>query len=1050
MSLKDLFVLKEILSTDSISTTRLTINEDFSKLSTGLSALIDLLHVNDGPNIIVDSVQALKISADSISTPSTGQFLFNVNTNGEVIAKSILSNVVIETPRLRLDPDPTLIAFAAGEIRWSGSDFLGWNGNQWISFTAGASLIMTTGPLVVNQLYSIVNYVAGDDFTNVGAPSNATGVQFVATGTTPSVWTHGSTLSSGSGEANTTSSLGTGIGLTLPKSGANLPFKSIQAGTGITFDTTTSANTIIINNAGSFSGYSGISGTSGVSGYSGLSGYSGGVGADGASGYSGYSGGPGMSGFSGVATSGYSGKSGFSGVATSGFSGDSGFSGYSGFGGSGYSGYSGTPGQMGISGFSGHEGVPGGPGTSGFSGYSGDSTSGYSGYSGVSGISGIGTSGVSGYSGISGISGFSGLGLSGYSGYSGNSTSGFSGMSGINGTNGTSGFSGISGATGVGASVLGPAEDGSYTDGFWTDLTTTTPIGTFADRVNEILLALLPPPSPNLSDWSQTTLALSVPGNLSFDSSNTITLYQNADGATPPVAVDQTFVQSGNRLGITQASGGTKLSGVLNYQVATGPGSPSAAYSAASFGDAEKGSLKLYINNSEVVAKTIDLTSSTSSIDTSSGGTLTGMSVSAQSSVLFANGTPLPLFQYRTGAWHVVKSDLSFGYNIIQIKHHVSVGDIRTLAGFEVVLDSDTTATAFSSESLASPSMSSPKKLSGIEYHQAGTLQYNLTINNAYRNTYSASSSAISHTGNSNTYGVLLTAASAALGPNSGNEALAVTISSKTATVSSPGKRVINAPLTLNTTVLRTVQATATSTGASLPGFLIDNVAATSTATFEGFDDEAYRMNANSGYSLVADVTNSANLWDPIQSIKDGSAGHTTGLQVIDGKLIYPGANVSYPADFRTSNITNGSTFNNGGTGGTARNYTGLTGTRYYYRKFQQVSPTTGNFIMTIAGSGGTFVPMTTSLTGTNIHVEMKAPSQTGWSDCYNDFVTGSWNDGDGSRSSLNGVGRAFGTAWGLTIGVKSTANTGGYIILRISVGASFTGSFDSITFTFA
>jgi roadblock/LC7 domain-containing protein len=53
----------------------------------------------------------------------------------------------------------------------------------------------TSGSLVIGIRYIITTYVAEDDFTNVGAASNATGVVFTATGTTPTVWTYGSTIS---------------------------------------------------------------------------------------------------------------------------------------------------------------------------------------------------------------------------------------------------------------------------------------------------------------------------------------------------------------------------------------------------------------------------------------------------------------------------------------------------------------------------------------------------------------------------------------------------------------------------------------------------------------------------------------------------------------------------------------------------------------------------------------------------------------------------------------------------------------------------------------
>ena len=54
----------------------------------------------------------------------------------------------------------------------------------------------TSGTLLVQSYYTITTYVAGDDFTNVGAINNASGQVFIATGTAPTTWTHGSTLTS--------------------------------------------------------------------------------------------------------------------------------------------------------------------------------------------------------------------------------------------------------------------------------------------------------------------------------------------------------------------------------------------------------------------------------------------------------------------------------------------------------------------------------------------------------------------------------------------------------------------------------------------------------------------------------------------------------------------------------------------------------------------------------------------------------------------------------------------------------------------------------------
>jgi len=61
--------------------------------------------------------------------------------------------------------------------------------DQWADNTT-----QTSGTLTVGQKYRIDTYVSADDFTNVGAGSNATGVEFVATGTTPTTYSNGSTL----------------------------------------------------------------------------------------------------------------------------------------------------------------------------------------------------------------------------------------------------------------------------------------------------------------------------------------------------------------------------------------------------------------------------------------------------------------------------------------------------------------------------------------------------------------------------------------------------------------------------------------------------------------------------------------------------------------------------------------------------------------------------------------------------------------------------------------------------------------------------------------
>jgi len=67
------------------------------------------------------------------------------------------------------------------------------NGKTVVTYVYALSTPQTSGLLVIGQKYMITAFVSGDDFSNLGA-TNATGNVFVATGDTPTTWTHASTL----------------------------------------------------------------------------------------------------------------------------------------------------------------------------------------------------------------------------------------------------------------------------------------------------------------------------------------------------------------------------------------------------------------------------------------------------------------------------------------------------------------------------------------------------------------------------------------------------------------------------------------------------------------------------------------------------------------------------------------------------------------------------------------------------------------------------------------------------------------------------------------
>jgi len=61
-------------------------------------------------------------------------------------------------------------------------------------YQGAANTNLTSGTLVQGKTYKIATYNSNDDFTNLGASSNASGVIFTSSGTTPTEWNHSSVL----------------------------------------------------------------------------------------------------------------------------------------------------------------------------------------------------------------------------------------------------------------------------------------------------------------------------------------------------------------------------------------------------------------------------------------------------------------------------------------------------------------------------------------------------------------------------------------------------------------------------------------------------------------------------------------------------------------------------------------------------------------------------------------------------------------------------------------------------------------------------------------
>lgn len=583
-----------------------------------------------------------------------------------------------------------------------------------------------------------------------------------------------------------------------------------------------------------------------------------------------------------------------------------------------------------------------------------------------------------------------------------------------------------SAVSGGGVIGVGAAEDGSYTDGLFGDFTQNTNIGTAVDRFNEVLKALAPSPAPSLSNATSATGTVS--GKLSFDSSNSIA------GVTPHPAqlINSAFGVAGNIRGII--NGATAITATLANNVAPSYAN-SRPYPNYAFGDADQGNLHLEVNG--VVIQTANLSTFTSGNSLNGNGS--GFILGAATSVKFDNGNSLDLFKYRTGTLNVSAASMVPGYNVLRVRHEYATGLYRDTNIISWIVDNDGTATSYIGASLSEPVMTGSKYLSGVRYHTGGTSNYSITIQNAYKNTYSSSASAISFNG-SNCVATALALA------NMNQYTDDVVISDRAVTINA--SRLLNAGITITTSTLRTVQSTIVSGSTAINFLLLDNVADDATSINETFNGESFRIhsgvvNTDTAYG-AGTAGASGYTWDSAQNLISGNADHNTGLLVSGGELSYPNV-TTHIATIASGNFTSASR----GYAGNP-NYSAASGNRTYLRYFYTATAKS-NFRLAVTATGTTFVSVATGASGNNLTLEVLAPNTT-----VNAGGAVVWKDGvvahSGNDTDVGCYAGTFGntqpTNWGMTLGAKNTSTSGKVIVVKITAAAGWTGKISTIACT--
>ena len=596
---------------------------------------------------------------------------------------------------------------------------------------------------------------------------------------------------------------------------------------------------------------------------------------------------------------------------------------------------------------------------------------------------------------------------------------------------------------GGGGSTIGDAEDGSYTDGLFSDFLSTTPIGTAIDKFNEILKIIVPGPAPAV-DRINYTNTNGIDTKLSFETQPQAPSGYTDVGSTgsftsPPGINDQyTVATSGEDFRLGVYDGTQEITGVVNFHVSQELKSSQVNYSHDAFGNAESGSLKLIVNGA--VLHTLNLTASGAGNPNTGSAVFTGSNgsgffdVSVTASAKDQNGSLYNIFQHRTSKYVIDPQDQRKGWNHAEIKHVYGSTTYNTnfVQWFN---DTDASSNAMS---VSNPRVSftgqGSKYLSGVQYFRSASLTYRSDVLNAYKFTY-PTGNVLTFNVSSNLTAIGAGALDATDGTDLFNKVLQLTKSTSTT-----DDTMLDDSTTISLNLTHPLKTNLTSTGSVVTNqILIYNVDTANNNLNEYFDLETFRI-TSAAYENQANVTAGAATWNSQHHMtSSGASGHEDGLLYYNGRLYSPkqGANAG-----NFSTLTNGPLEN--------PNYSTVSGTRRYFRKVQNTSGSPVRDLKITTSKQTRFNSST--LSSNNAKVSIKIPGSTGWMDISNTFNYGQVSDNHGALidgASDNSNTSATSTGNGvhcITFGTESVA-ADDYVVIKIEADAAWTGFVNTLQF---
>tara|TARA_R110001599_G_scaffold16223_5_gene66339 strand:+ start:170 stop:4450 length:4281 start_codon:yes stop_codon:yes gene_type:complete len=577
---------------------------------------------------------------------------------------------------------------------------------------------------------------------------------------------------------------------------------------------------------------------------------------------------------------------------------------------------------------------------------------------------------------------------------------------------------------------IGDPEDGTYTDGLFPDITSSTLLGTVVDRFNEILALLAPSPAPNLSEVDANNTGSDV--YLSFGDNNSLESEPTPYTTVRPVVSlgkDVNDLYQAETTGVGNLKLGVfgqpeTITGTLNQLVAQ----DGINYPANSFGNAEKGVLEIFVNGLSVHQADMTLISS-ALLTNATGSCFTNISDLGDGSL--ESGTLFPYFKHRVSGYKIVESDQRQGWNYARIKH--TIGSTEYLTNYIAWVNDFNNDALTISNTLLTFTGTGEKTLSGVSYYTGGSIEYTSKVDNAYEKVFDLNPITFSTSITGNNQGLVLNLPQVpksiidySLGENH-TKSLHLT-----ASAAINPDYAIGSSFTVGTNVSHPFKSNLVNAGQeTINGVLLFNLAGDSLVNYENFKEETFRLVSDNNFNNQSDII-ASNFWNSTIHITGSNQGYNDALQFYDQKLYYP---------TKTLNNGNFSTLNNGPVN---PDYSSLTGNRAFLRYFQNTSGSTVKDLKVVINSiNSTFA---NNVSGNNIKISLKIPGKTGWLDLSSSFVYN--NIADDAGCNATSVDNSNASTNLATFGLIELVSNE-YLILKLEASDSWEGYLDNITVSF-